>query len=996
MLLSLLLIFSTLAGCLDASDEASSDEENEASLGTVMVSTYHIGELVKAVAGDRVDLQYMSLDNIPVHDYEPTANDLIRLEQADIFFYHGLGLEPWVDSTLSSLTNAPTSIQVHAMPDGQDTLDYEGMLVTDLCETLSNGPYEAFEMVDESSHADDVEVHAEYTAFNMSFPHDDHDEDSHDDHDEDEHADDDHDEHGDDDHDDHGAHEGHAHAEAEETITNPEGCPADTIISIFHLEEGEYVLEFDAVHPEDFTMAVLKMGGGHAHHDHAHGDGPFEWAGIFSVSDATHTWTMEKVDGAYADPSMRVVLIPTDSPTEETMHSLEGGVEALIEGDCKVVEDGEMMTPIAADGSCFELHVGSGDISSFKMDTDGISGFAAYTAHSPYEFEATQHYLKDSQGNDVEHIAEEGGGGHGDHGDEHGDEHGVCHDMSDHTNNDIDNEEECEAGGFMWMEEDDHDDHDGDYCHDAASHTNTNHTTEEACVAAGHMWMEADDHDDHHDEDDHELTPEHALEEMDLNNDSHLSWDEFWMAWDNDHDDHDEHGDHNESEGNETHHNESEGNSTHDEHDDHDEHDEHEEEMLMEIFNESDMNSDGLLNMSELEHFIEEVEEYANAPLTPEEALEQHDSNNDSHISWDEFWVAWTEDDHEGHDDSHGDASGMVCYDMANHSVDSGYTNQTDCEAAGLMWTAATGGPGGDDGHDEHDDHDEHTEEILMGMFNESDMNSDGLLNMTELEHFIEDVDAWSNPEMAYVTIHIDAEGEYGFALPDHIEYHVLMGEDGHDHSEHSEDTHDDHDGEEDDEHADEDGDEHDDHGDEEMLNFDPHSWLNPLAFNAQLNVVLDGLSTQFPSGNDTFAVNAEAYSVQLTALDDAFDVAFGDDGLCMAGGHTKTVAANHNAYSYIAVEYDIQFVTVHGLDPEGEPSPADIAKVVDFINEEDINVLFVEEYTDTDSVQSIVDETGVAIKILYTMELAPSDSDDTYISMMTKNLENIVAGIGC
>ncbi|MCH1422799.1 MAG: zinc ABC transporter substrate-binding protein [Candidatus Poseidoniaceae archaeon] len=847
MLLSLLLIFSTLAGCLDASNETSSEEENGDSLGTVMVSTYHIGELVKAVAGDRVDLQYMSLDNIPVHDYEPTANDLIRLEQADIFFYHGLGLEPWVDSTLSLLTNAPTSIEVHAMPDGQDTLDYEGMLVTDLCETLSNGPYEAFEMVDESSHADDVEVHAEYTAFNMSFPHDDHDEDSHDDHDEDEHADDDHDEHGDDDHDDHGAHEGHAHAEAEETITNPEGCPADTIISIFHLEEGEYVLEFDAVHPEDFTMAVLKMGGGHAHHDHAHAD-----------------------------------------------------------------------------------------------------------------------------------------------------EHGVCHDMSDHTNNDIDNEEECEAGGFMWMEEDDHDDHDGDYCHDAASHTNTNHTTEEACVAAGHMWMEADDHDDHHDEDDHELTPEHALEEMDSNNDSHLSWDEFWMAWENDHDDHDEHGDHNESEGNETHHNESEGNSTHDEHDDHDEHDEHEEEMLMEIFNESDTNSDGLLNVSELEHFIEEVEEYENAPLTPEEALEQHDSNNDSHISWDEFWVAWTEDNHDDHDDSHGDASGMVCYNTATHSVDSGYTNQADCEAAGLMWTAATGGPGGDDSHDEHDDHDEHTEEILMEMFNESDMNSDGLLNMTELEHFIEDVDAWSNPEMAYVTIHIDAEGEYGFALPDHIEYHVLMGEDGHDHSEHSEDTHDDHDGEEDDEHADEDGDEHDDHGDEEMLNFDPHSWLNPLAFNAQLNVVLDGLSTQFPSGNDTFGVNAAAYSVQLTALDDAFDVAFGDDGLCMAGGHKKTVAANHNAYSYIAVEYDIQFVTVHGLDPEGEPSPADIAKVVDFINEEDIGVLFVEENTDTDSVQSIVDETGVAIKILYTMELAPSDSDDTYMSMMTKNLENIVAGIGC
>ena len=34
--------------------------------------------------------------------------------------------------------------------------------------------------------------------------------------------------------------------------------------------------------------------------------------------------------------------------------------------------------------------------------------------------------MKDSAGNNVEHVAEEGGGGHGDHsdhGDEHGDEH---------------------------------------------------------------------------------------------------------------------------------------------------------------------------------------------------------------------------------------------------------------------------------------------------------------------------------------------------------------------------------------------------------------------------------------------------------------------------------------------------------------------------------------------------------------------------------------------
>ena len=924
MLTSLILIFSTLAGCLEGDTETPGSDNSAESLGTVMVSTYHIGELVKGIAGEQVVLEYMSQDNIPVHDYEPSASDLIRLQNADVFFYHGLGLEPWVESTLSSLgENAPTSIEVHAMPDGQDTLDYEGVLVTDLCKTLVGGPYEHIEMVDEEELADDVEIHAEYTAFNMTFHHEEHDDHGEDeDHDQDEH--DGHDEDSHDEHDEHDEeHEGHAHIEAEETIANPEGCPADSIISIFHLEEGEYVLEFDAEHPEDFTMAVLKMGGGHAHHDH---------------------------------------------------------------GD--------------------------------------------------------------------------------EHGDEHGDVHGVCHDMSDHSNNDIDNEEDCEAGGFMWMEEDEHGDHEGDFCHETASHANTNHTTEEECEAAGHTWMEGD----HHDE---EMTAEHMLEAFDSNNDSHLSWDEFWVSWtanDHDEDGHDEDG--------------------HDE-DGHDEDSsEQMEHMLMGMFNESDMDGDGLLNMSELEHFVEDIDSLEDMDGT-EVFMMMYDTDNDGYLSWDEYMSMWNsagdghdEDGHDEHDEEYQLAilfpdntsmmlendhmennSGWNMTNMTlqeknisvNYSVDATYgtmltgINGFDAPANSswwwslYLWNETTESwdesqigidsvvmgqdadhiawapssadvsmlPVPEEHHDEEDhDESELMEEMMMAMlgmmFNESDMDGDGLLNESELEHFLSDMDDDDSHPAGYVTIHVEAEGDYGFALPTDVKFHILDNDGGHDdHAGHDEEEygHDEeeygHDEEEDghDEEEyghDEEEDGHDEHEGEESLNFDPHSWLNPLAFNAQVSVVMDGLTTAFPDGEADFKSNAEAYSAQLTAIDAAFDAAFGENGVCMAGGHEKTVAANHNAYSYIAVEYGIQFMTVHGLDPEGEPSPEDVAKVVDFINEEGITVLFVEEYTDQSSVQSIVDETGIEIHILYTMEMAPSDSSDDYMTMMTKNLENLVSGIGC
>ena len=63
---------------------------------------------------------------------------------------------------------------------------------------------------------------------------------------------------------------------------------------------------------------------------------------------------MQRVGGDYADPTMRLVLIPTDTPTEDTMHALEGGVEALMEGGAQLLKMEKLCISISADGSCFE------------------------------------------------------------------------------------------------------------------------------------------------------------------------------------------------------------------------------------------------------------------------------------------------------------------------------------------------------------------------------------------------------------------------------------------------------------------------------------------------------------------------------------------------------------------------------------------------------------------------------------------------------------------
>ena len=187
-------------------------------------------------------------------------------------------------------------------------------------------------------------------------------------------------------------------------------------------------------------------------------------------------------------------------------------------------------------------------------------------------------------------------------------------------------------------------------------------------------------------------------------------------------------------------------------------------------------------------------------------------------------------------------------------------------------------------------------------------------------------------------------------------------------------------------------------HGEEEIA-FDPHSWLDPVAYAAQVEVVYTALSAAFPDNADAFRDNADAYKAQLADLDAGFSAAFGESGTCQK----NTVAANHNAYAYISQRYGIEFVNLHGIDPEGEPSPEAIAEVLERVENDGIIAIYVEEYTADNALASLIQETvsddlpeGIDVLTLNTLEMAPADASENYITLMTENLENLKLGLAC
>lgn len=67
------------------------------------VATFSIiGELVRNVAGDNIDLDTFVGAGADVHDFEPTPSDVAKLADAQLVFENGVSLENWLDNLFKS------------------------------------------------------------------------------------------------------------------------------------------------------------------------------------------------------------------------------------------------------------------------------------------------------------------------------------------------------------------------------------------------------------------------------------------------------------------------------------------------------------------------------------------------------------------------------------------------------------------------------------------------------------------------------------------------------------------------------------------------------------------------------------------------------------------------------------------------------------------------------------------------------------------------------
>jgi len=154
-----------------------------------------------------------------------------------------------------------------------------------------------------------------------------------------------------------------------------------------------YVIMFASI----FYRSV-RAGGGE-------GRANFEWAGIFETPQNMYMWRAQKFGGSYADPGMKLVALPSASSSESVLHNLEVEGNQTMALACQQLVAGSVITP--ARNRCYQLKFEQAVWQSlFKVDASGTQAVAFFAEHFPTEFESTAHYLKDTNGTDIEPAAQ--------------------------------------------------------------------------------------------------------------------------------------------------------------------------------------------------------------------------------------------------------------------------------------------------------------------------------------------------------------------------------------------------------------------------------------------------------------------------------------------------------------------------------------------------------------------------------------------------------------
>jgi ABC-type Zn uptake system ZnuABC Zn-binding protein ZnuA len=172
-----------------------------------------------------------------------------------------------------------------------------------------------------------------------------------------------------------------------------------------------------------------------------------------------------------------------------------------------------------------------------------------------------------------------------------------------------------------------------------------------------------------------------------------------------------------------------------------------------------------------------------------------------------------------------------------------------------------------------------------------------------------------------------------------------------------------------------------------------PHLWTSPRWVGEYARLIVDVLAARDPANDAIYTRNLDDFLERVDELDETIRVA-----VATVPVDRRLLLTYHDAYGYFAADYGLTVVEAVQPSSFGEPSPRDVARLIEQVDELGVATIFGSEEFPSPVLEHVAAATGaIYVDDLRDDELPGEvgDVDHSWFGLMRSNTITIVEGLG-
>ena len=175
--------------------------------------------------------------------------------------------------------------------------------------------------------------------------------------------------------------------------------------------------------------------------------------------------------------------------------------------------------------------------------------------------------------------------------------------------------------------------------------------------------------------------------------------------------------------------------------------------------------------------------------------------------------------------------------------------------------------------------------------------------------------------------------------------------------------------------------------------NPNPHIWMNVPYAMRYVELIRDKLMVTDPDNKDLYTKRAELYLARLEQLDKSIQ-----EAVNTVPPENRKLLTYHDSWAYFARRYGMTVIGAIQPSSFSEPSPREVARIIDQLNAEKVPAIFGSEVFPS----KVLEQIGREAKVQYVDTLRDDDlpgpigsREHTYIGMMVEDVKTMVKALG-